>query len=386
MLCCARTHVDAGVAQRMRDLAGRGVDWPQLRALAERHGVTPLLFNALSGVCGDAVPSGVLAELRERAEHIAGRNEFNLNVLLRILKLFGEAGIPVVPFKGVAAALADYGSLRLRTCGDVDLLVHRADFLKAKDLLLHNGYHHMYFGHHEVSTVQAALHDGKLSVDLHYGITPHFHIPQMDQIKAGSRFGPDARNRLVAESTYWFFYLDCDPLWDRLAFLTVADVNIPAFAPEDSLVVACIQGIKENWRRLTRVCDVAQIVRSHPGLDWDRVLRQVAALGCERKFLLSLHLAHRLLDTPLPAEVSRRIAARPVLERLAVETRRRFFTVQDALESDLFRHSSSLLTMDRARDRVRYLGYALRRLKVPGQRALSLRRYLKLLRNFAAQL
>jgi hypothetical protein len=384
LLCSARTRFDAGVAQRLRELARGPLDWQRVGALAHRHKVTPLLHHALSELRPEGAPAEFVEGLERQMQKIAAQNQANLETLARNLRLFAEAGIPVFAFKGVAAALADYGGIDLRIGGDVDLLVHRADFLKARDLLTRNGYRNMYFGQHEVATVQASLHDGRICVDLHYGITPHFHIPQMDRIGSGSRFAPHERNSAEPETTRWFFYLECDELWQRLVHVQAGDTRIPLPAPEDAFLIACIQGIKENWRRLTRVCDVAQIIASHPGLDWDRLSKQAVDLGCEQKFLFTAQLAHRLLDAPLPAQIAKRIAARPVLDRLALETRRRCFEEEEGVDTEIFRHASSLLTMDGARDCARYLGYALRRLAAPGEKAVSLRRHLRLLRSIAA--
>lgn len=58
------------------------------------------------------------------------------NMLLQLLE---ENGIPCIILKGAAAAMY-YPHPRLRTMGDVDILVKRTDFYKAVELIENNGY------------------------------------------------------------------------------------------------------------------------------------------------------------------------------------------------------------------------------------------------------
>lgn len=69
----------------------------------------------------------------------------------QLLKLLEEHGIPCVVIKGMAAAV-EYPYPSLRTMGDVDILVKRADFEKAAAVTEANGYQVQYEknpkGHH----------------------------------------------------------------------------------------------------------------------------------------------------------------------------------------------------------------------------------------------
>ncbi len=57
-----------------------------------------------------------------------------------MLKLFGEAGIPAIPLKGVALSQALYGDTSLRVCGDLDILVPRGLVAQSFQVLLRNRY------------------------------------------------------------------------------------------------------------------------------------------------------------------------------------------------------------------------------------------------------
>ena len=362
LLSCVRTQIDPATRKRISQLIDEGPNWSYLCSTAARNNVVPLLRNGLLDTNPESVPQQVLDSLGDQVSTIVAANEDNLRLLLKVLDLFDEHEIPVVPFKGVTFALFVYGNLSLRPIGDIDLLVQRKDFLRARDLLIRHGYRHIYFGHAEVSTVQAQLgrDDGRTGIDLHYGLTPQYQHTNMPEARAGSSFEPSERNTLTSNRTHWFFSLDCAPLWKRLGRVSVENKELPVFSPEDLLLVASINGTKENWRALCRVCDIAELVRAHPGMDWDRILEEVNALHWERKFLLGLQLAHELLNMALPVIIVHRISALPTVNSLTLQTCRRFCLDKLAADHEQFRRISALLTMDKTTDRMRYLRYICR--------------------------
>lgn len=317
-----------------------------------------------------------MTELQTLASEYSVRNESTSQLLLAILALFEGQGIPAIPFKGVTFALANYPSLNLRQCGDIDLLVRRQDFLAAKALMIRDGFDEVYFGHHESATVQAQLvrNDGKEAVDLHYGITPHFY-PDMSEAEQGSRLNEENWNQRINHLTYWHFYLDPDPLWTRTVPLNVAGKTISVFSPEDSLIVASVQGVKDLWLSLRRICDIAEMLRANPSLDWDLVFSRVRALNFEKKFHLGIQLAHGLLGAPLDERILRDVHKYSIVEGVAAHTQTMLFRTYDESDRLGFRMSSNILTMDTFRDRFRYLRFADLRFRNGSHPRMTLRRY-----------
>lgn len=382
LLNCARIQIDAAAHEEINIAVRQNPDWAYLKRSAIKNGVLPLVYKGLMQSCTSSIPVGVLHQWRKAADENLARQEKSQVALLEVAAVLEGAGIPYVPFKGITFALFVYGSLALRKVGDIDILVRATDFIRARDLLIRSGYSQVYFGHAEVSTVQGTVGniERKIAIDLHYAMTPYYQHTNMDQAKGGSKLAPAKANRLDTDSTHWFFSLDCEPLWDRLGSLTVAGRAMPIFSPEDLLMVAAINGIKENWRMLVRVSDIADLVRIHD-MDWDRVFGQVDALRCERKFNFGLLLAHEYCGMPLPQEIVRRISASPTSRSLALQTRDRLCQDKFADLED-FRLLCAFYTMDSLRDRAWYLVYIFRRLR---QRSLSLSQYVSFARKFARQ-
>lgn len=318
MTQCAATHASTAAQVLLRCLATpprlperEAVEWEPILQLARDHRVTPLLYAHLKGAEAGAIPSDVLAMLREEFQENAARTLRLAAELRRILDLLAQEGITAVSFKGLTLAAAYYGNLALREAGDIDLLIHRADIVKARRILLDRGFRPIFptaseaearylsalTGERERSYLLSHCEhhliddDGNVNVDLHWAITlREFSLP-----------------------------LDAEGLWSRLQTTTLAGKPTPTLGAEDLLFVLCVNGGKDCWRRLDRVCDVAQVLHTRPEMEWERVVSEAKRVGGLRILLLGLLLASDLLGAVLPEIIARELAADPAVGRLADE-------------------------------------------------------------------
>jgi hypothetical protein len=313
LLCCARTHIEPKTAARIRTLLEQDIDWAYLIQTAGSHGVIPLLYQSLSTTSPEAVPKAILSQLRNYFHTNAQRNLFMTGELLKLLNLFEQHEIRVIPFKGPVLAASAYGNLALRQFGDLDILVHEQDMWKAKDLLISQGYQqpryltdvqeedYLLFESCDYSFVH---NDKRVVVELHWKFT--------------SRRFP--------------FNLDIERLWERLEPVSLAGTAVLNLSPEDLLLYLSVHGCKHLWQRLLWLCDIAELLRVHPELEWKRVMEQARMLGSERMLLLSLLLAHQLLGILLPEEILQRMQAAPVVNSLAAQVQEKLLRkVDDSL-------------------------------------------------------
>jgi hypothetical protein len=128
---------------------------------------------------------------------------------------------------------------------------------------------------------------------------------------------------------------------------------IPNLAPEDLLLLLCVHGSKDSWKRLIWICDVATLVSMYKEMDWDRVVQQADALGSARMLFLGLGLAHDLLDLVLPEEIVHRMEADPMVASLLMEVRGRLFSEAGGLPGNDERFAFHLRVRERLRDRAR---------------------------------
>jgi hypothetical protein len=285
LLLLARAHLAPQAERRVRTLLAGDVDWIHLLRTAQGHGVLPLLYVQLRTIGAELVPDQILAPLGANfAQHVE-RNERLGAELVRLLSLLNAQSIAAVSVKGPALALAAYGDLSLREFIDLDVLIHRSDALRAREVFVRAGYTLMYANKldergfpqdPETFEYTFLLEDRSISAELHWRLTP-LHL-------RGS--------------------LDLESMYSRRRSVTINGTAVPTPAPEEILLVLGVHGDHHQWSRLKWVCDVAELLRANPGLDWERVQMEARRLGCWRMVALGLRLAADCLDAPVPDRVA----------------------------------------------------------------------------------
>lgn len=345
LLCCARTQVDDETKARIRELLARdSLDWDALRRLADEHLVLPLLYHTLNEVAPDAVPSAVQDRLRTGFHANVRNNLLLAHELLDLVALFDEHDIPVVPFKGPVAAVSIYDDLHLRPFGDLDLLVHLQDVPQAQGLLRD----HQYKDWETLPPLSALDFDRPPS--WYSALTEPFSKAKtyFRFLNQNERIGVELHWELM--SPYFRHPLDPDSFWDRLRSVTLLDTPVRAFSLEDTLFYFCLHGTVHRWSQLRLVCDVAELLRRHSGLDWERLMDQAERLHSERLLLLGLRLAHELLGAPLPAPVRRRVYDHAAVESLAEKQGRHLFDRPHGASQVWSTYAYNLQVRDRLRD------------------------------------
>lgn len=304
LLNCARVQMPPARQEDLRRLLSDGVDWDHLMRLGRRHGLLPLLYWHVKALPTDlidrTVPSETLAGLREQFHGNSMRCLALGDELHRILSLLGEHGIVAVPLKGVALSTWLYCNPVLRQPGDLDILVRPTDAPAAMALLMRLQYrpqttarmtgaqrHAMAHFLHELAFHRVAPH---AAVDLHWRLL----------------------SPLLDAST------DFEGMWDRLDTTSVRGRPIPILGAADTLAHLCVHGSSHGWGCLKWVCDVAELLRRSPDLDWSGVARR--AHRRQPMLWLGLALAHELLDAPLPPAVRTHIEGSADLGRVVAQT------------------------------------------------------------------
>jgi hypothetical protein len=285
VLLCARGTFGPSERERALGLMEGGVDWRRLVELAEDHGLAPILYRRLDELDPDGVPRPVFARLWCRYESAARRNRAMTAELQTLLWRFEQEGVTALPFKGPTLALQLYDDIALREFGDLDILVRTDDLMRARDLAEAAGYVPDY--------PLARRWERKPLANVRHYTLSHRH-PERG-FKLELHWSTDCR----------LFALPCsgDRWWDRRPNVGFEGGHVRALTPEELLYVLCMHGARHRWSSLGWLCDLAELIRRHPGLDWRQVLDTAQRQGTSRLLLLGLELARRLLGAPLPGPV-----------------------------------------------------------------------------------
>lgn len=355
LVCCARTLLDLKTTDRIHSLVQDDIDWEYVVRRALRHRVMPLLYRNLKTTCPQDVPDDILAKLRNYFLINSSRNLFLSSQVLKLLNLLKENGIVAIPFKGPVLAESVYGDLTLRQFADLDILVHKRNAIKARNLLISNGFRpeielnrdqvNAYLRSEYYFTVLS--NDGRVFIELHWEIA--------------------GRNS--------FFPLYVESLQDRLEQTALAGKEVRHISPEDLLLYLCIHGNKDSWMNLEQICCVAELMRSHPEMDWMLITRIAKRLRCERILFLGLFMAHDLFRVTLAEKILRRIEGDTKVPKLAEKVYESLFDEPKYVPGEAI--SSRFLwfqmqVRDRFEEKIRYASYLIFRPTVEDWRKLPL--------------
>lgn len=332
LLACGRTQVSEVMADRIRVLAQRSLDWDVLIQTSLTHGLMPLLYENLKAHAYDLVPKDYLNKLKGLHELTSARSILLTGELLRILTLFESEGLPAMPYKGPSIAMSIYGRLGLRQFIDLDILVRKQDVWHCQELLISLGYQpHFNITRRQLPAflklgyVQMFTRDNGMSVvELHWGIA----------------------------SRFFTFNLDTDRFWSRLVHIDLMGKQVLSPAPPDLLLILCVHGAKDMWERLEWICAIAELLGKHDKLDWEAVTRAAQDTGAERMLHLGCYLARELFEAKLPDSIAPRIDSDRIIPKLAAQVRENIVSgTSPGVRKRILFH---LRTKDGGLDRMRY--------------------------------
>lgn len=284
---------DAGAA--LRDALAQVTDRGGLLRMALRHKVFPSLFRRVADACPDAVPPEFLADLKQLHRALIRHNLRLTGALFKILQLFASHNIQAVPYKGPVLAAVAYGDIALRQFDDLDILVPKRDLNLVRELLTREGYSLCC----DLTPQQERFH-------LRYTCELTFQHPQKPLL--------DIHWRLAAD--YLGGGPDPDLMLQRGVPVLLEGKPVSSLAPEDMLLMLCLNGAFHLWNTLGSVLDVAGLVKSQSRWDWPDLIRRAGNLGMRRMLLLGLYLAQEMLGAPVPPEIIREADADPAVVAL----------------------------------------------------------------------
>jgi hypothetical protein len=255
------------------------IQWSKVLDLADRHGVQPILIQAV-GTVEDQVPAEALTALKQGYQANLRKALLLSREFVSLIDRLSQAGLEFIPYKGLALAETLYGDIALRQSGDIDLLVHATDLPRVRKAVAELGYrpHQLFSAAEEEAYLRSGYESafdgpaGKNLLEVQWAIQPRFYAVS----------------------------LEMEGLFRRAVKATVVGVEVKTLCIEDLFVVLALHAAKHVWGKLIWLCDLARIA-GIPALGWKRIGEQARELGIVRMLWVTLLLAQNLLHAPVPA-------------------------------------------------------------------------------------
>jgi hypothetical protein len=284
LLACSRSELRPVDAERIVGLCNEPLEWPFFLRLLARHRVAPLVRQSLNSVGNPSVPREVENALSRTVEKNTLKVFKHSAELIRLMKRFDGAGIRVLTLKGLVLAMQAYQSLMLRHAGDMDLLIDPGSIWDADRILKEAGY---------------------VRTDPEYPLSPGQAAAFMKIRKDFCYTHADSAIRVelhwrLNQNTF-LLPLSLNELWTRREFVKLGSHSLAAMPRQELLFYLFAHGAHTGWFRLKWLCDIAELTGDGGGTDMSQLVGRARDLGATRMLAQGLVLAHRMLDTSLPA-------------------------------------------------------------------------------------
>ncbi len=272
-------------------------DWNSFIALAEAHRIGPLSHAVLTGT-GAAIPSAAEQALTQVRKRHTILNLARAAELLQVLEAFRTENIAAMPFKGVALSAQLYGDYTLRAAGDLDLLIRWNDLQKATKIILARGYR----------LTTPLRPDGR-------PVAEDFFEYQFERPSDGMFL--ELRWKMDFVHPCYHHSIGLEWIGSHCHTVRLAGGEVSAPDAETTLLLLCMHGSKHRWSRLNWVCDVAQLLRTTPHLDWARLRCGAQEAGLKKAVALGLLLAVSFGGVPRLAEATWELDSFPYVRTIA---------------------------------------------------------------------
>jgi hypothetical protein len=259
LLYCCRTDKDKGTILKIIEVGRENIDWDIFLERAKKNGVSALVYFKLSKNELDLpyIPSDILEELKRDYYQNATKNTLIFEELGKVLRVFREAGLPVIVLKGAALAEKAYGNIALRPMSDIDLLLKDEDLIYTDKQLKKLGY----------SPADRPVDDVDLSST--YLTTLDYRSSAAEKVQ------------IANEGT-----------------LVMAPHHLLIHLSEHALRVT------HSLSKLSFLCDIDRTINFYrEKLDWNRLTEESIEFNLNRMVYLSLYFSNKFLETQIPQNV-----------------------------------------------------------------------------------
>jgi hypothetical protein len=272
--------------EAIRVAIAAGVDWPRFVRLTARHRILGLVRDGLTRARPD-LPPEIARRFNAQAEKVVRRNLAMAAECVRLLHVFGKAGVPIVFLKGAPLAIFAFGNVGLRSSQDIDLLVS-PDALPAAIALLGEAGYRRYnpppdIGDDMLRLLMPLRKDfGFAHLSTGMIIELHWRLFQNPHAMVGASIVQSSRTVRLS-----------------------AGAELRTLGDEDLFAYLCMHGACHWWNRLQWLADInALLTATDRGIV--QLIGAATSRGAGRAADQALLLCNRLFATSLPTTLLRK--------------------------------------------------------------------------------
>ena len=272
--------LSAGIRGKAADKIYDNVDWDEVIDLANKHKVEGIIYLALrKSNLISKVGENRINLLKQKAAITGIGQSRHISGLSIVFNKIIEENIPVIVLKGLVVR-DFYPQPDQRTMSDADILVHKDDVEKVKNLLIDMGY--IFLEDHKASHHIALVHHRYPMIEVHWNLFK----------RDGFSNELEHYERLI---------------WKRAIKVNVGKAEVLSLSYEDLALHLCMHmaaHLAATGFGVRQLCDLVVLVeKKGEEIDWNSFIMKARMYGFEKFSLIMFLLCKELFQMEIPKEL-----------------------------------------------------------------------------------
>ncbi|MFH1854756.1 MAG: nucleotidyltransferase family protein [Candidatus Omnitrophota bacterium] len=290
ILSCAKPEPDNHEIEKVHNLLRLPLDWEFILKQATSHNIAPLIYHRLNKLDkNELIPSHIFSRLKESYNTSLTWNLLLVKELHLVSDALNNAGVDIIPIKGVILAEILYSNIALRGTGDIDILIKSENMLAVEKVLSQAGYHKDLTEYSE-----------------RYYTKYHCHMPYKRTDELGRQFLCEVHWALSFPRPN---IVSLANIWKSAKRQIIRDKSMFCLSCEDTFF-----SLSLHLRRycdplsLRYICDISRLVEVYKNtINWDYIITESMNNRLISTAYFALYFAKEMLDAPVPEDVLNRL-------------------------------------------------------------------------------
>ena len=272
--------LSAGIRGKVADKIYENVEWDEVIDLANKHKVEGIIYLALrkSNLVSN-VGEKRINLLKQKAAITGIGQSRHISGLSIVFNKIIEENIPVIVLKGLVVR-DFYPQPDQRTMSDADILVHKDDVEKVKQLLIDMGY--IFLEDHKASHHIALVHHKYPVIEVHWNLFK----------RDGFSNDLEHYERLI---------------WNRAIKVNIGEAEVLSLSYEDLALHLCMHmaaHLAATGFGVRQLCDLVLLVeKKGEEIDWNSFIMKARMYGFEKFSLIMFLLCKELFQMEIPKQL-----------------------------------------------------------------------------------
>ena len=272
--------LSAGIRGKAADKIYENVEWDEVIDLANKHKVEGIVYLALrKSNLVSKIGEKRLSLLKQKAAITGIGQSRHISGLSIVFNKIIEENIPVIVLKGLVVR-DFYPQPDQRTMSDADILVHKDDVEKVKNLLIDMGY--IFLEDHKASHHIALVHNRYPVIEVHWNL-----------------FKRDGFSNELAHYERL--------IWNRAIKVNVGEAEVLSLSYEDLALHLCMHmaaHLASTGFGVRQLCDLVVLVeKKGEEINWNSFIMKARMYGFEKFSLIMFLLCKEFFQMEIPKEL-----------------------------------------------------------------------------------